>query len=83
MVRGEADDGVWFENAPAVRAFLSIDTQWRFAAVGIGGMVAIGLDYQGARAGLELAGIEVTPELWADLRVIEAAAGEAMNRKHG
>jgi hypothetical protein len=41
----------------------------------------MGLDYGAAKAGLELAGIEVTPETWADLRVIEEGAIEEMNRR--
>lgn len=34
----------------------------------------IGLDYAGARAGLELAGIAMTPALWEQVRLIEAGA---------
>jgi hypothetical protein len=44
-------------------------------------VVWIGLDYAAARAGLELAGLEVTPEVWADLRAIEEGAIEGMNRR--
>lgn len=43
------------------------------------GAAAVGLDYAGARAGLGLAGIEMTPELWADVQEIERAAIAAMN----
>ncbi len=43
------------------------------------GMTATGLDYAGARAGLDLAGIAVTPALWADLQIIEHGAIAAMN----
>jgi len=43
------------------------------------GMTATGLDYAGARAGLDLAGIAVTPALWADLQSIEHGAIAAMN----
>lgn len=49
----------------------------------MGGLLAQGLDYQGARAGLELAGIAVTPALWGELRVIEAAAVAALNGRPG
>lgn len=41
--------------------------------------VALGLDYAGARAGLALAGIEAGPDLWRDIRAIEAGAVAAMN----
>jgi hypothetical protein len=39
----------------------------------------IGLDYTAAQAGLELAGIAVTPAVWADVREIERGARAAMN----
>ena len=39
-----------------------------------------GLDYSAARAGFELAGIEVTPALWGEVRTIEAGAAEELNR---
>lgn len=77
----ELHDGVWPENEDAVQAFLAVSTQWRFAGGGMGGVMAVGLDYQSARAGLDLAGISVTPELWAQLRVIETAARGALNER--
>lgn len=57
----------------ALRAFLCVASQWRFAAPGDGTLRRTGLDYQGARAGLELAGVEMTPALWADVQIIEDA----------
>lgn len=41
-------------------------------------MTRTGLDYAGAKAGLELAGIEATPALWTQVRTIEAGAIEAI-----
>lgn len=35
---------------------------------------AVGLDYAGVRAGLEMAGIELDPAAWSDLQMIEAGA---------
>jgi len=47
-----------------------------------GGRLAwLGLDYAGVRAALDLAGIEATPALFHDLRILEAAASEALNRR--
>lgn len=43
------------------------------------GLLTIGLNYASAKAGLELAGIDVTPELWDDILVIEAGALPALN----
>lgn len=74
-----AETGIWAENVPALAAFLSIGSQMRWIAPGLGAARAIGLDYQGARAGLDLAGVAVTPALWADIRVIEGAAVAALN----
>ncbi len=38
-----------------------------------------GLDYAGVAAGLVGTGIAATPALWGDLRIIEAAARNALN----
>jgi hypothetical protein len=60
---------VWPENWEAVQAFLTVQTQW---AADFGGRS--GLDYVRVRAGLEMAGVAVTTELFTQLRVIEAGA---------
>ena len=74
---GPKEEGfkVWPENWPALQAFLAVQTQW---ASGMGG--ATGLDYMRVRAGLEMAGIEVTPELFQSLRLMESAALEVFAR---
>ena len=46
-----------------------------------GKVVWIGLDYAAARAALDLAGMTVTPEIWADVRAIEGGAIEELNRR--
>jgi hypothetical protein len=69
---------------PAWTAWCAVSGQWRTAGLGTmeqARVVWIGLDYAAARVGLELAGIEVTPEVWADLRAIEEGAIEGMNRR--
>lgn len=66
--------GIWPENLPATRAFLAVSSQWRWQSMGLAGARPIALDYGGARDGLALAGIDVTPELWAELRFIESGA---------
>lgn len=68
---------VWPELAPAVEAFLAVATQWRVVA-GMAGLIVTGLDYVGVRFGLRALGIRVTPELWADLQVMEIAARDAL-----
>ena len=58
----------------ALHAFLHVATQWRVVGSGDGTLRRTGLDYQGARAGLDLAGVPVTPDLWSDIKLIEAGA---------
>lgn len=77
-LRPDPNAGVWPENVAAVEAFLVCSSQWRMVD-GMSGMRVIGLDYAGVKAGLELAGIEVTPDLWSDIRLVEAGARTAMN----
>lgn len=45
----------------------------------MGGVIHEGLDYSAAEAGLRMAGIEVTPDLWQAVRQIEAGAKEVLN----
>lgn len=75
---GDEDEDflVWPENWLAVRAFLAVSSQWN---VGMNGPT--GLDYSRVRAGLEMAGIEVTPELFGKLRMLESAALALMGGK--
>lgn len=67
------------ENREAVTLFLSCETQWRRA--GLAG-VPTGLDYAGVTAAAKFMKIEPTPALFAKLRVIEAAAIEALLARH-
>lgn len=61
----------------ALNAFLAVSTQWRVTGPGDGTLRRTGLDYQGVRAGLEMAGVAMTPALWSDLQLIEAGALQA------
>lgn len=76
-----AETGVWPQNSHAMRAFLAVCSQWRMVALASGAVLYAGLDYSGAQAGLALAGIEASPELWAEVRVIEAGALGQLNRR--
>ena len=51
--------------------FLASSTQWKYA--GMAG-TPTGLDYPGVEAAARLLGREMTPELFRDIRVMEAAA---------
>jgi len=83
---------VWPDNVPIVEAFLAVATQWRVLACSPGGAIGpaggaigptvpvyIALDYAAVRAGLDAENIEVTPELWRGLRVMESSAAAALN----
>lgn len=79
--------GLWPENVPIVEAFMVSATQWRIVArpalTERGGFVFLGLDYAGARAGIEAAGITITPALWDGVRIMEAEAIKALNGING
>ena len=68
----EETDGIWPENAPAVQAFLRVQTQWAYICPGDGTTRRAGLDYQRVEAGLRMARVDVTPDLFDDIQVIEA-----------
>lgn len=74
---------IWEEHLPAWQAFCAISGQWRTASVSSlerARVVFVGLDYAAARHGLDLAGIGVSPEIWDDVRSIEAGAIGELNR---
>lgn len=65
-------------NQPALDLFLSCQTQWRAFGVGVS-IIWLGLDYQAVRVAADLMGIEISPALFADLRVMESAAMLELN----
>lgn len=73
----DSADVIWAQHLDAVAAFMAIQTQWQRVAT-MNGLIITGLDYAGAEAGLRLAGVEVTADIWADVRQIEAGAVAAM-----
>ncbi|MCT4576888.1 DUF1799 domain-containing protein [Donghicola sp.] len=79
MLRPEEEAALWPCHIPALEAFLSVQTQWRRTVFPMGGVIHEGLDYSAAEAGLRMAGIEVTPDLWQAVRHIEAGAKEVLN----
>ncbi|MFD1342879.1 DUF1799 domain-containing protein [Litorisediminicola beolgyonensis] len=78
-LRPESDDGLWPEHLAAFEAFLEVASQWRIIPRQAAAPYYAGLDFGAAEAGLRLAGVTVTPELWAQVRVIESAARAALN----
>lgn len=61
--------GVLPDNWDALTLFLAGDSQWRYA-----GSVPVALDYAGVEAAARLADIPVRPDLFRQLKMIEAAA---------
>lgn len=70
---------LWHWHLPAWEAFVAVCSQWRTAAT-MEGITVVGLDYSAARDGLAMAGIDIAPATWADLRLIEEGAVAALNR---
>ena len=75
---------IWEDHIPAWNAWCAIGGQMRGLSISTlaGAYVEwLGLDYGAAKAGLDLAGIEVSPKIWNEVRVIEGAAIEELNRR--
>jgi len=70
---------VWPENWSAVKAFLSVSTQWNAIGRMDGSVYWQGLDYAGAERGFAMAEIAIDAALWADIRLMEAAARNRLN----
>ncbi|WP_337267057.1 DUF1799 domain-containing protein [Oryzifoliimicrobium ureilyticus] len=58
------------------KAFISCSTQWRMA-VGFGGVIWLGMDYPACK--LVLDDLQSPPHVFADLRLMEAAALPVLN----
>ena len=79
----DAEDGVWHEHAVAVGLFASVSTQWRTCTFG-GGMAGarvlwIGLDYAALKMIADMEDVALVPELFEQLRIMEAAAAALLN----
>lgn len=73
---------VWPENIAIVNLFVSLATQWRLVA-GMESVCYQGLDYCAVHSTLEMTGADrcAWPDLFAGLRVMEAAALDVLNDK--
>lgn len=58
---------------------MAVCTQWRYLALADGAVLRTGLDYTAVRAGFDLRGIVMTPDLWTDIQMIEFGAKAASN----
>lgn len=67
---------VWEENFEVVRAFSAVQTQWSQGFAG-----PVGLDYTRVRDGLVLAGVEVTPDVFKGLQLMESVVLATLAKK--
>ncbi|WP_347268183.1 DUF1799 domain-containing protein [Paracoccus sp. (in: a-proteobacteria)] len=70
------------QNADALDAWLSCQTQWRVAA-GMGGMVWLGLDYGAVDVVLKRARYADPDAVFRDLQVMEGAALRVLGESDG
>lgn len=68
---------VWEENGEVLDVFLACETQWRHGSM-TGRL--IGLDYQGLRAALDLMEIKDKKQTFEDLRLMERAVIDEVNK---
>jgi hypothetical protein len=69
---------VWPENWRSLSAFLGCETQWRVAST-MSRMWFLGLDYVAVKVALDVEGHG--PEVFEDLRTMEAAALPVLNKE--
>lgn len=77
-------EGLWADHLPAWKAWCAVSGQWRAVGIGTSEQAWVfwqGLDYGAVPAALQLAGLEMTPELWDEVRAIEEGAIKEMNRR--
>lgn len=69
---------VWPENRRAVETFIAVATQWRWE-----GMTGnfFGLDYPGVEAALRMLRVKNHRRMFDDLRAMERAALEVLNKE--
>lgn len=70
---------LWPDNKPIVDAFIAVATQWRVTPLASGQAYWQGLDYVAVRAGLDMAGIALTPPQWFGVQQMERAASAVLN----
>ena len=68
---------------PIVDAFVAVSSQWRLVPLPSGRVHWQGLDYAGARAGLEQAQILLTPSQWVGVQIMEREAAAVLNGYRG
>ncbi len=83
MLAERTEIAVWPANMPVLEAFLTVSSQWRTVPLQDGRIHYIALDHGACRASLDLSGIVVSADVWAGVRVMEAAAKRVLNGQLG
>lgn len=65
----------------SVDLFLCLATQWRWTGAGMAGAFRTGLDYNAIDRVAASIGVEMTRQMFDDIRVLEAAALAEWSRK--
>lgn len=71
------------DHLPAWEAWCVVSGQWRtvsLSTLGSAKLIWLGLDAAAAKAALDLEHLDVTPEVWRQVRIIESGAIEELNR---
>ena len=72
---------IWPDMQDAVALFFSLATQWRWTGAGMAGAFRTGLDYAVLEPTARAAGLEMTPRLFDDIRVLERECLAVWSRK--
>mgnify|MGYP000722092218 CR=1 FL=1 len=67
-------EGIWHQHVEALEAFLDVATQFNRISLADGRIRTLGLDYSNARSAWDLAGLNITPALFAQVQLIERGA---------
>lgn len=74
---------IWPDMMDSVALFFAISTQWRWTGAGMAGLFRTGIDYNALEPTARMAAIEVTPQVFDDIRTLEREALAAWSRKRG
>ncbi len=75
----QKDFAVRPENWSAVKFFQTLSSQWRLAANGL----PYGLDYAGVETCARITKTELSPDLFADIQIMESAAVAVFLERRG
>ena len=65
----------------SVALFFALATQWKWIGAGMAGAFRSGLDYTAVQPVATMLGLDLTPRVFNDLRIMESAAIEIWSRQ--